>query len=218
MDIVNLDVQARDKTVKAKDLLGANLIPAEYYGRGVENKSIQMDYQTFRRVFRKAGTNTIIELKIDEKESLNVLVHDIQYHPVTDNVKHVDFINVRMGEKLKTSVPLEFVGISPAVKEQAGVLAPNLHEVEVECLPKDLIHSIEVNIEGLVDFTDSIRVADLKVPDTIAILNDSNVMVVTTVAPREEEVDVPVVAEEGEEGAEGAEGEGAEEAKEEGAE
>lgn len=195
MDVVSLDVQKRDKSVKAKELLGTNLIPAEYYGKGVENASFQMDYQTFRRAFRKAGANTIVELNIDGGETLSVLVHDVQYHPVTDNIKHVDFINVRMGEKLKTTVPLEFVGIAPAVKEQGGVLAPHLHEVEVECLPRDLIHSIEVNIEGLVDFIDSIKVSDLKVPAVIEILNDPDELVVTTVPPREEEAELPVVDE-----------------------
>ena len=110
MDTVELEVQTRDKSLKVKDLRLKNLIPAEYYGRGVENKSLQMDYQTFRRVFNKAGTNTLVALKIDGKEEATVLVHDVSMHPVTDEYTHIDFANVRMGEAITTKVPLEFTG------------------------------------------------------------------------------------------------------------
>jgi len=194
MDSVNLDVQTRDKSVRAKYLLADGLIPAEYYGHGIENKSLQMDYQAFRRAFRSAGANTIISLTVDDKDELNVLVHDVVYHPVTDKVQHVDFINVKMGEMLKTSVPLEFIGIAPAVKEQSGVLTPHLHEIEVECLPKDLIHKVEVSIEGLVDFNSVVKVSDLNLPSTITILHDADDAVITCSPPRAEEAE-PVAEE-----------------------
>jgi large subunit ribosomal protein L25 len=215
MDNVELEVQSRNKELKVSDLRSQNLIPAEYYGRGVENKSIQMDYQTFRRVYRTAGGNTIITLKVDGKEEINVLAHEVQLDPITDAYVHVDFANVRMGEALQTKVSLEFIGIAPAVKELAGVLTTATTEVEIKCLPKDLIHGIEVNIEGLTEFTDYIRVKDLIVPDTIEILNDPEDVVANVSAPREEVEEEPVPAEgvegeEGEEGVEGEEGEGGE--------
>jgi large subunit ribosomal protein L25 len=195
MDITILDVQNRGKDEVAKDLRAQGMIPAEFYGKGIGNVSVKFDYQNFRRVFRKAGQNTIIELRREGEDPLNVLVHDVQYDPVTDSIKHVDFVNVVMGQKLQTKIPLEFVGQAPAVKEQSGVLTPHLHEVEVECLPRDLIHNIEVSIESLVEFNDSIKVEDLVVPDTIRILNDLEEVVVTCSPPREEEVEAPVVAE-----------------------
>lgn len=218
MDTVELEVQPRNRDMKASDLRAQNLIPAEYYGRGVENKTLQMDYQSFRRIYRTAGGNTIITLKINGKEEISVLAHDVQYDPITDSIVHVDFANVRMGEVLQTQVPLEFVGIAPAVKELSGTLTTNTTEVEVKCLPKDLIRSIEVSIESLVDFQSYVRVKDLIVPDTIEILNDPEEVVAAVVAPREEVEEEPVVAE-GEEGVEGEEGaEGGEEGGEEGAE
>lgn len=217
MDTVELEVQTRDTSMKVKDLRAQSLIPAEYYGRGVENKSIQMDYQTFRRVFNKAGSNTLITLKINGKDELTVLVHDFTMHPVTDEYTHVDFVNVRMGEAITTKVPLEFIGTAPAVKELAGIFTSHMNEVEVKCLPKDLIHSIEVPVESLVDFHTSIRVSDLKVPDTIEILHEMEDSVASVAAPQEEEEEEPVPAEgeEGEEGVEGEEGEeGGDEKKE----
>ncbi len=205
-----MDVQPRDLKLKAKQLLESDLIPLEYYGKGVENKSFQVDYQTFRRIFNRAGSNTIISLK-DGKGNYEVLVHDVQYHPITDKIVHVDFINVEKGKVIHTKVPIEFTGNAPAVKELAGTLMTSLTEVEIKCLPKDLIHSIEVNIDSLVDFTVFIRVKDLIVPSTIEILNDPEDVVVTVVPPAKEEEPEP--AAEGTEGAEAAEGEEGEKAE-----
>lgn len=198
LETINLEIQTRNPAMKAGVLRANNLIPAEYYGRGVENRSLQIDYQTFRRAFKKAGTNTILTLKIDGKDEVNVLVHSLQFDPVTDAIAHIDFTNVRLGEELHTKIPLEFVGQAPAVKELSGMLMTNLTEIEIKCLPKDLIHNIEVSIESLVDFHSFIRVKDLDVPDTITVLNEPEDVVVTVVAPKEEKEEV-----EGEAGSEG---------------
>lgn len=207
MDIVSLEIQTRDKNIKAKDYLRQGLIPVEFYGRGVENQSLKVDYQTFRRLYNKAGSNTVVELDVDGKEKIKALVHEVEYHPVNDSIIHVDFINVRMDEELETSIPLVYHGVAPAVKELAGILVTNLNEVEVRCLPGDLIHSIEYSIEPLVDFHSYVRVKDLKVPSTIVILNDPESVVATVVAPKVEEEHQPVAV-----AAEGAVAEGAPEA------
>jgi len=214
MDSVALDVQIRDKTQKAKKLLAEGLIPLEFYGKGVENHSLQVDYQTFRRTFIKAGQNTIIQLKIEGKDQHDVLVHDITYNPVTDLITHVDFINIEKGKEITTKVPLEFVGMSLAVKDEGGTLMTHLTEVEIKCLPKDLIHVIEVSIDSLVDFNSFIRIKDLIVPDTITITNELEDLVVTAVPPAKIEEELPVETEE--EGEEGAEGEAPAEEGEEG--
>ena len=197
MDTMTLEVQLRDKNLRAKDLVNQNLIPLEYYGRGVENKSFQVDYQTFRRLFRAAGTNTIIELNVAGKDAINVLVHDLQRDPVTDNIKHVDLINVRMDQEIHTKVPVELIGTAPAVKEQGGILMHHLHEVEIKCLPKDLVHGFSVSVESLSDFHSFVRVKDLEVPEGINILNGEEDLIATVVAPRteEEEPEVPTVEE-----------------------
>lgn len=193
MDTITLDVQLRDPKMKKSEFCLKSLIPAEYYGKGVENRSFQMDYQTFRKAYKVAGKNTIIILNVDGKDHLNVLVHDIQLNPVTDEIIHVDFFNIKMDEKIHTKVSLEFTGLAPAVKEFGGILMTNLTEVEIKCLPKDLIHKIEVSLNSLVDFRSFVRVKDLIVPDTITILNNPEDVVATVVAPKQEE-EVPVAA------------------------
>lgn len=185
METVALSVQLRDKSQKISDLRKNRFIPIEYYGKGVENKSLQADYQSFVKAFRKAGESTIIELDIDGKKT-NVLIHEIQYDPITDEFMHVDVINVKMGEEIHTNIPLNFTGVAPAVKELGGTLMSQLDQLEVKCLPKDLVHDFEVNVDSLVDFNVAIHVKDVVVPAGVTVLNDPDQIVIAVVAPRVE--------------------------------
>lgn len=209
MEKISIELQKRDQSLKAKELLEADLIPFEYYGKGVENMSLQGDYQTFRRAYRQAGGNTVVEVDVDGKK-LNVLIHEVSSHPVTDRITHVDLINVRMGEEIHTQIPLEFVGLAPAVKELGGTLTTHMTQLDIKCLPKDLVHSFTVDVSPLVDFHEAIHVKDIVVPETITVLNDPEDTVANVSAPREEKEELA------EEAVEGAAAEGGE--KKEGAE
>ncbi len=206
MEKIILDV-TEGAYATAKEARSANRIPMAYYGKGVENHGFSVDYQDFRRAYEKGGRSTIMYFKNEKEEDFPVLVQDIQYEPVSDQIIHVDVMAVQMGTAITTQVPLVLVGIAPAVKDLSGVMIQSKESVEVECLPKDLIHEIEVDISPLVDFHTSLTIGDVKVPDTIKILDAEDINIVTVSAPRaavEEEV---VESEEGAEGAEGAEGE-----------
>lgn len=194
MDIQTIEVQTRDSAVKSKDLRLKNLLPAEFYGNGVKNASLQMNYGVFRRLFRTAGKNTVIELNVDGKTKHNVLVHDFQRDPISDQIIHVDFINVRMDQVIHAKIPLKFVGTAKAVKDFGGILTYNLKEIEVKCLPKDLIQSVEVSVEPVVDLHSYVRVKDLAVPASITILNPPDEVVVTAVLAKEEVEAAPVIA------------------------
>lgn len=229
MENAVLNVQLRDKSTKAKNLRKQNLIPAEYYGHGVENVSVQMDYQTFRKLYREAGENTIIDLKIDGSGDKKVLVHRVDRHPVSDEIEYVEFINVRLDEKVTTNLPIHLEGQAPAVKELGGTLVQNLDELEIRCLPDDLIHEVTLSLESLVDFHSALHVSDIVVPEKIEVLTDPGRTVATVQPPRaeEEEIapedemgieDVEVAGEEKEEGEAEAAEEGGEEKIEEGGE
>lgn len=194
MDIQTIEVQTRTSAIKSKDLRLKNLLPAEFYGKGVKNASIQLNYGAFRRLFRTAGKNTVIELSVDGKDKHNVLVHDIQRDPISDAIIHVDFINVRMDQVIHAKIPLKFVGTAKAVKDFGGILTYNLDEVDVKCLPKDLIQSIEVSVDPIVDLHSYVRVKDLVIPTGITITNPPEEVVVTAVLPKEEVEAAPVVA------------------------
>ncbi|MEK7127067.1 MAG: 50S ribosomal protein L25 [Patescibacteria group bacterium] len=194
MQSVLLAVQNRGQELNAKKAVSMGKIPAVCYGKGLKERSFMMDYQVFRKVFRQAGENTILELDVEGKEKLNVLVHDVQQDPVSEKIIHVDFINVKMDEVIRTNIPVVVVGVAPAIKELGGILMHRLDEIEVKCLPKDLVHNIEVDVSSLVDFRTSIRVKDLIIPAGITVMSGQDEVVATVVAPTKIEEEVPVVA------------------------
>jgi large subunit ribosomal protein L25 len=211
MDQITLQV-TQSMYPTAKEARVAGRIPMAYYGKGIGNRGFSADYQEFRRAYLRGGKSTILKFVNEKKEEFPVLVHDIQYHPVTDEYLHVDVMAVNMNKSITTEIPLVFVGESPAVKEEGGILMHNKDKVSVECLPSDLVHEIEVDISSLVDFHTSITVGDVKAPDGITITDAPDINVATVAQPRAEEEPetVPGEGEEGVEGAAGAEGEGAE--------
>jgi len=186
MESVSLVVSKRDHSAKARDVRLQGMIPAECYGAGRDNVSIQMNYQDFRRAYKTAGATTILDLKVGDDLSVPVLVKDMQYDPISDKITHVDFIAVQMDKVIHARIPFEFVGVSLAIKELGGVLVANLHELEVKCLPKDLIHSIKVDITPLVTFAETIHVKDLVIPAGLTVVSDAKLMVVTVSPPNEE--------------------------------
>ena len=223
MDKITLPLQPRAETDQARYIRRDNMIPAVVYGHDFKNLHLKVHYQTFRRIFEKATYSTIITLAVEGGGEIPVLVHDVQYDPVTDHIVHIDFYAVRMDEKVTTHIALRFVGVSEAVKLGA-ILSVNKHELEVSCLPGDLVHNIDVDISVLAKEGDTIRVGDIKAPRGIEILAGADEPVVSAIEPKEiiEEAPVAAVAEgavpvEGEAAAEGsAEGEGKGESKGEG--
>lgn len=158
-------------------------IPAVVYGNGTKTRSIAIDNQNFFKLFDTAGTSTIIDLKVDDSAPIKVLIREPQIDPVTMRILHVDFHQINMKEKIRTEVPLEFIGDSPAVVDLDGKLVYSLDNLEIECLPDDLVQHIDVDISVLKEFDDSIHVSDIKAPQGIEILNDPELSIVVVQAP-----------------------------------
>lgn len=219
MKTVKLEVQSRDKGSSAKELRRQKLIPAVFYGQGEESVPIQMDYQTFRRVYLQTGSSQLIDLTVDGKEMRKVLVHDMQLHPLAGTINHVDFLMVNLKEAITAYIPVEFMGDAPAVKDHGGILNTVKTELHVKCLPLDLPHDLSVDISVLKELNDSLHVSDVTLPEGVEVLDGEDEVVVIVNPPRIEEEPEPTEGEEGAEGTEGAEGaEGEEEKAEEGAE
>lgn len=162
-------------------------LPAVLYGGKEENNSIFIDLKEFRKIWAKAGESSIVELSIDGR-IVNVLIQDVGWDPVKDLPVHVDFLAIKMDEKIVTAIPLSFVGISPAIKEMGGVLVKVMREIEIEALPKNLPHELEVDISSLVNFESQIIVGDLKLPEGVKTTTKEEEVVVLASAPHEEEV------------------------------
>jgi large subunit ribosomal protein L25 len=142
----------------------------------------------FRRVFEEAGGNVIVDLEIDGKK-YPVLIHDVSVDPLSGEFKTVDFYKVRMDEEITSAVPLEFIGVSAAVKDLGGILVKAMGEVEVEALPANLPKAIEVDISGLTELGQSLFVKDISARGNFKIVIDPETVIVTVSEPKEEEVE-----------------------------
>lgn len=192
MESLLLEAKPRAKGIKAKHTRLGGRIPAVIYGGGMKNVDVELEYQVFRKLFAKAGESTVIEISVDGAKH-PVLVHDVQYDPVTDAVTHVDFIKVDMNKEVAAAIKLVLIGVAPAVKNLGGILDFKKHELHVKCLPKDLVHQIEVDVTGIVDFHTSVHVKDLKLPPGIKPIDNAEDTVVTA-TPMRVEKEEPVAA------------------------
>lgn len=189
-----MEANIRDSKIKPKALRSSGMVPGIYYGRGKTAVGLSLNYQLLRKTYEKAGSNTIVELSMDGKK-MPVLIHEIQFDPLFDTISHVDFIHVDMEKEVTTNVKVIIIGTAPAVKNLGGILDVQKHEIKIKCLPKDLIHGIEVDVSGIEDFHTSVHVKDLKVPSTVKILDNPEDTVVTATPQKVEKEETPAVAE-----------------------
>ena len=197
----------------ARKLRATGRVPGVYYGSGA-SRSISFDPSALERVISSssAGMNTLIGLVgATEIEGRQVLIKDIQRDPVLGNLLHADLYAVDLSKKVTVSVPVRLLGTPMGVQLGNGILDHALREVELECLPTSIPEDIEIDVSEL-DLGHSLHVRDLSLPADVILLSDSDLSVVSVVAPKVEEEPVVEELEEGEEGVEGevAEGEDAE--------
>jgi large subunit ribosomal protein L25 len=184
-DILSLSVLPREAAGKnLNSSRKAGLIPSVLYGHGIAPRLFWVNAIEFGKVFHAAGESTIFSLIAGKGAALNVLVHDVQLNPLSNRISHVDFYQVDMDEELETDIPLEFIGEAPAVRAFGGVLVKTLESVEVRCLPKNLPHSIQVDISVLATFDDQIKVSDLALGDTIEIMTEADTVLALVEPPR----------------------------------
>ncbi len=176
-----------EKGRKTQMLRAQGSVPAVVYGSETEPVSIAVDRNAFVKVYKDAGESMIVELKIDEKNPLHVLIQEMQTDPILGDVTHVDFRSVNMKEEIEADVDLEFVGEPMAVKGLGGTLVTSRDYVTVRCLPNKLIRSIQVDLTKLATFDDVIRVSDLSLPEGVTVLDDVEASIAIVEAPRSEE-------------------------------
>ncbi|MCD4705477.1 50S ribosomal protein L25 [bacterium] len=158
-------------------------IPAVIYGQEIKPINLTVEYIPFEKIYQKVGNSTLINLKIDDQET-PVLIHQIFRNAVSSKIDHIDFYKIKYGQKLTASVELNFIGEPKAVKELSGTLVVKIKEVEIKCLPKDLISEIKVDLNALKSFDDVIHIKDLKVPETIEVLGNSDIAIASVAKPR----------------------------------
>lgn len=172
---------------RAKDDLQTMRIPAVMYGRGVPSQLVSLPKSEFVKLYAAAGFSSLIDITMDNATSVKAVIKEVQVHPLTNEVTHVDFHQLRMDEKMTVRVPLTFKGESLAVKGLGGTLIKSMDEVEVSCLPANLPHEIEVDLSTLATFEDSINVASLVLPTGVEALSEPTATIVTVARPMTED-------------------------------
>lgn len=161
-------------------------IPAVLYGPKVENQSLLADEITLRKYSGHKFESTIFQLKSDDTKlnKMNVLLRDVQVHPVTRRPLHADFYAVDMTSALRVNVEIRFEG-KPAGLADGGVLQTVLRELEIECLPTDIPEFVIADVSGL-GLGDALHVSDLKLPEAIKVISAGSRTIATVNVPQEE--------------------------------
>ena len=181
---ITLAVTARDASANSDAIRKAGDVPAVVYGTKQEPISIALSGKEFEKVRKEAGESTIVELTgLDE--TVEVLIKDVAFHPVKQEVTHVDFYAFERGKDMTTTVPLEFIGEAPVEESKAGTVTKVLHEIEVTCRPSALPSHIDVDITGLVNVEDKIHISDIKAPEGVIIEGEPEDPVVVVSAAKQ---------------------------------
>lgn len=197
---LTLEVSRREKSGKgvARKLRANNKVPAIVYGGHKEPVSIEVDRKTVSELITKSehGVRSIFLLKMagsDQKR--HAMIKDIQIDPVTRKMIHIDFVRVQMDEKVRVTIPVHLTGTAIGVKQGGGLLDFQVRDLHVECLPNAIPDSIDVDITNL-DVHQYVRISDLKLPEGVKVLDDSD-RVVASVSTHRAEVETPAEAGEG---------------------
>jgi large subunit ribosomal protein L25 len=185
MDTISLRIERRepDKAAGVRALRRKGQIPAVYYGRGEATQRVQVNAREFvRKLGRLRGTHLIrCESAAAELNGKTVILREVQVHPSTSDVLHVDFYAIDLSRRLRVQVPLQFEGKAVGVTG-GGVLQPIEREITVECLPDAIPGSLSVDVSNL-GIHEAIHIEDIVLPQGVQAIFDTNFAVVTVLPP-----------------------------------
>lgn len=184
---LHLKVVSRDLFgKKLKKMRHQGLIPANVFGPGFKSISVSVETKDFSKVYRAAHETGVVYLDLT-KEELPVLIRQIQNHPVTHAIIHVDFRKIDLKQKIEASVPLKTVNDSPAIA-QGGVLLTLSDHVLVEALPEEIPSEIEIDLSKLLEIGAEVKVKDLAVSAAFTIKDDAEKVLLSIIAHKEESI------------------------------
>tara|TARA_B100000963_G_C22385043_1_gene561854 strand:- start:107 stop:745 length:639 start_codon:yes stop_codon:yes gene_type:complete len=170
-------------TSSSRRMRSDGLLPGIIYGSDKESDIVEMNLNQVEKILKNHSSDTVlIEVDLEDEGSVRVLLKEVQYHPVTSSILHVDLQRVVAGKPIQVDVAIELNGEPEGVKS-GGIIDHKIHSLSVECLPKDMIESIPVDITNL-NIGDSLKVSDITVTSKIKILTDENLQVICVNAPK----------------------------------
>jgi large subunit ribosomal protein L25 len=153
---------------KAKNLRAQNMVPANIYGPSRESVNVSIVPKEFRQAFQEAGYNRLVDAEIEgEAKNVKVLFKEVQMDPVKDTPIHVSFYQVDMNKPINTSVPVVIEGVSPAVKNNLGLLVNPFDALKIACLPSDIPEKFVIDVNKLENVGDSVHINDLVLPEGV---------------------------------------------------
>ncbi len=162
-------------------------LPAVLYGHHIETTAIMLDAHEGSQTLSRLTSSSLVTIDLDGKEYL-ALVREKQRDFIKNRLVHLDFQVVSLTEKMRAKVGIELAGTAPAVKDFNAVIHTGLTEMEIECMPEDLPERIVVDISGLAELGDSVRVRDVVLSDKVKILDDLEEITAVASAPKKEEI------------------------------
>ncbi len=197
-----LTLKAKIRSVFGKEveqLRSRGELPAVLYGPGIkESLNLQVGAKDFIRVFQETGRTSFLQLEVESEsgkaKSFLVMVKDLQKDPIKLSISHIDFYQPATDKEIKVMVPLVFTGESNAVKNLNGNLLKNIQQIQVQALPQNLPHQIEIDLTPLDEIGKMILVKDLKIPEGVKVLKHAEEIVVQVTEQQkiEEELEKPV--------------------------
>jgi large subunit ribosomal protein L25 len=173
-------------TGNARRLRKTGALPAVIFGADKGPVSVEVNAHDLEQILHHAASESmLVEIEIEGEGITQVLVKDVQHHPVTSDLLHVDLMRVTAGKAIHVEIQLEIIGEAAGVKA-GGTVDQVMHSISVECLPKDLVEKIEIDVSEM-EIGDAFHVADLGLSSTMKAMVDDDAIVATIAAPRAEE-------------------------------
>jgi large subunit ribosomal protein L25 len=187
--MIKIEVEKRDLKTSPDFLRSNGNIPAIFYGKKQSSTPITVSQSKFKKVWREAGETSIVTLEGNGVD-IQALIYDVKLDPVTDQPIHVDFYAFDKDQILEIKIPVEFIGIAPAVRDLGGVLIKVMHEIEIAALPKDLPHGLTVDISSLATMDSVIKAKEIILPAGVTLKSNPEDVVASITEIKEEVIEV----------------------------
>ena len=183
-----MKIQAERRAVSGRGsvqrLRKQGLLPGVINNDKCESVLIQLNRHDFEMFLRHHSSESLIlDVQVEGDTSKKLLLKEVQHHPVSDQIMHVDFLEISMTKKMRVDIPIRLIGDAIGVTSEGGVLDQLIRTVQVECLPSDLVEGIEVDVSAL-KVGDAIRVSQIKVDPKLHILTNGSVAVANVSIPK----------------------------------
>lgn len=178
--MTDFTISAQKRTVtgkKVSTLRTDGLVPATIYGPKTPAVTIQFKYREIELMLRNAGSTNLIDIAVEGDKTYRVLARDVQRDIIRGNILHADFFAVDEDSKIRVAIPVVLTGESPIIAARKAILVAGTNTIRIECLPRDMVNKIVIDLGQLKTVGATIYVKELPVSSGVTVLNDGDEMV-----------------------------------------